>query len=302
MNSTLFVTCIFLDLQDRFGNGSLTAMSKRYMESAQHLAEKGNRVVIFADAYSIKRIREESYLASLATVHIIERELDAMPFYEQSVQIIQSNPDRYKSSAWLSRNPMVMFGKFFFLDEAMRAYPQYENVFWIDAGLFHGGLFPNYMKGPNSKGDFDYPLLTDDLGGKLEKATKDKLFFIRSTALNHGYIEYEEVFDSRPLYGVVAGIFGGNRNLLRSFLSLCISDANTCVSKHRILKEEEIMYRQHRIMSLTEPVSLITFTFDSWYHPDWTEIYKPETMTGFYEWFYFLTDGNYKVKHDYTFQ
>lgn len=302
MNSTLFVTCIFLDLQDRVGNGSLNAMSKRYMESAQHLAERGNRVVVFADAYSIKRIKEESYLASLATVHIIERELEDMPFNKEAMDVIASNLERYKSSAWLSRNPMVMFGKFFFLEEAMRAYPNYQNVFWIDAGLFHGGLFPNDLKGSLSKGDFDYPLITEDLGTKMSNGVAGRLFFIRSTALNHGYLEYEEVFDSRPLYGVVAGIFGGNRDKLRAFLSLCIQDVRRCIDKGRLLKEEEIIYRQHRILSLSEPHTLITFTFDSWYHPDWKDIFNQDSMTGFYEWFFFVTDSEYKVKHDYTFQ
>jgi hypothetical protein len=301
MNTTLFVTCIYLDLQDRVGNGSLTAMSKRYMESAQHLAERGNRIVVYTDAYSLNRIKAESHLHELATVHIIERELNEMPFYEQSQQIISADKERFTASSWLSRNPMVMFGKFVFLEDAMNRYPNYESVFWIDAGLFHGGLFPNHMKGNSSKGDFDYPLITENLGNDLCVAVKDKLFFIRSTALNHGYIEYEAVFDSRPTYGVVAGIFGGNRDKLKSFVSMCMFDVQFCISKNSLLKEEEIIFRQHKLLSSAEPESVTTFTFDSWYHPDWTEIFNDETMTGFYEWHAFLTDRNYKVKHDYTF-
>lgn len=301
MSSTLFVTCIYLDLQQRVGNGSLTAMSKRYMESVQHLAERGNKVVVYTDAYSLARIREESRIAGLDTIEIVEKELSDMPYHADSVSIIESNADRYKCSSWLSRNPMVMFGKFYFLNQAMQLHPEYDSVFWIDAGLFHGGLFPNMLKGSGSIGDFDYPLISQDLGNKLATATNDKLFFVRSTTLNHGYIEYEEVFSDRPTYGVVAGIFGGDSTKLRSFVDKCLVDVQYCISKFALLKEEEIIYRQHKLMSSEQPDALITFTFDSWYHPDWTEIFNSATMTGFYEWSLFLTDPNYKIKHDYTF-
>ena len=57
---------------------------------------------------------------------------------------------------------LKLWGKFFWLKDALQELDNSDNLFWIDAGIFHGGLFPDKFMSDRSSNPFDFDLITQD--------------------------------------------------------------------------------------------------------------------------------------------
>lgn len=289
MTDTAFITCLYLNLQERGYNGSPVALNRRYFDSLKTILKSGTIVYCYTDTISLHLINNESDLLKFNNLHIIVKELEETYRFDE-IQSILKDP-YYTDTGWAGRNPSVMYGKILFCNEVILNNPTLINVYWIDAGLLHGGLFPVSLLDDNKENYFDYTKVINSQF--VDNANLlDSVLFIRSTMINHGYDNYIKLYGERPYYGIIAGFFGGKVHKFKSILSSLIEEIDNNISKKLLLKEEEIMYYIH-----SKSTDVKTFTFDNWYHPDWPN-FDQSTSTGLYEAFVYLNHLRYHKKFE----
>jgi len=181
----------------------------------------------------------------------------------------------------------IQYNKFFWTDELFEMF-DYDKVYWFDAGLSHGGLFPEqYSYGSGYEKNFRFNLFNENFLNKINDITDDKFLlvgknnngaFYWSTTLPHIY--YNEF---KKDYHVIGGFYGGTpenfRKMSRKFDSLVFN----------LLRNETELYMEEQILSCmyyNSPDEFNMITFDDWYKKDNHE----ENTKYFYE--IFLTDEN----------
>ena len=167
----------------------------------------------------------------------------------------------------------IQYNKFFWFNLIENIY-NYDRVYWIDAGLSHGGLFPlPYRMGKKWESDFLISLFTPEL---LDKWNKDSANEILLLAKNNEDRYYWSNTLPRQYYNdynmskhIVGGLFGGTpenyKTLVKDF-----------ERKLRILlSTESELYMEELILScmyFNEPEKYKAYTFDDWYARDeWIE-------------------------------
>ncbi len=275
-----FVTAIYTGLEGTRLNGNTAAIYERYKQSLKSLADGGYGIVCYTSKSTIEELA--LYFKDNENLWFIEHELEDFP-HHNLIEDIKDKTSKYTTEdSWRSRCVEIMWGKFEWIKPLLNVG---DSIFWIDAGIFHGGLISNTLRSENSKGFFDFDTITQErnLYDDLCRYAGDKIINIRSTIVNHGSDDYVEVFDGiRPEYGIVGGIFGGKTELLSEYIADFDAASIHTLHKERLLKEEEIMYFLHK----QNPERFKTFEFNTWYHQDWPiELYNPEIHVSFSDFF-----------------
>jgi hypothetical protein len=164
-----------------------------------------------------------------------------------------------------------------------------HHTFWIDAGIFHGGLVSNTFRSEASKGFYDFDTITQhrDLYADLVKFADGKIINITTNIVNHGSDDYQVVFGERPEYSVIGGIFGGDYYKLMDYILEFNAAANRVLDNKLLVKEEEIMYYLHT----QNPEKYSVYHFNNWYHQDWpVDLFNPEIHTSFSDFFKVIRD------------
>lgn len=271
-----FVTAIYTDLEGTRFNGNPAAIYERYKLSLLSLAKGGYEIVCYTSDAHFEEL--SGIYAAYPNVRLIVQELSSNPFHAD-IEKIKDREEKYTTErSWSSRCVEIMWGKFFWLKENLTQLSDEDSLFWIDAGLFHGGLIPAKYKSKDSSHDFDFDVITQNrnLFSELENFSRGKIFNITSIWVNHGMDDYVQVFKERPEYGVIGGIFGGQKKLLIDYINEIIRYMNVVIESGMLLKEEELMYLANK----KNPENYTKFLFDSWYHEDW-EIYNKDSEISF---------------------
>jgi len=143
----------------------------------------------------------------------------------------------------------------------------YDRVYWFDAGLSHGGIFPNeYKRDKSHEGHFYINLFTPVYLEHLNKLTENKFlmisknntdsFFWSQTLPQKYYREYDR---SKHIVG---GFFGGTPN---KFLDICNKFESMLVT---LLDQENDLYMEELIMTcmyFNDKEYFTLLEFDDWY-------------------------------------
>lgn len=276
-----FVTAIYTNLFGTKFNGNPDAIYPRYKESLLSLVKGGYEIVCYTSSKHIEELT--AFYKDYPNIKLIVSELEDHPFHS-SIEKIKDKYAKYTVPRdWSSRCVEIMWGKFFWLKEVINGASDNNHVYWIDAGIFHGGLIPKKYKSVNSVGDFDFDKITQqrNLYSDLVEFSGDKILNIQSTWVNHGMEDFQHVFGYSPEYGVIGGIFGGPKDKLSDYIDGMIELMEKVLSSDRLLKEEEIMY----VPNYNSPELFTNFRFNSWYHEEWDDIFDPEVDIGMSDFF-----------------
>lgn len=280
-----FVTAIYTELEGTRFNGNSRGIYDRYKASVKSLADGGYDIACFTSEKHLDDLVE--FFKDNTNVYLIPHELEEYPTHAH-IEAVKDRHAKYTTiDAWRSRCVEIMWGKFNWLDQFIRCLRDEEPdrcIFWIDAGLFHGGLISNTFRSETSKGFYDFDTITQhrNLYEDLKRYADGKIINIRSTIVNHGSDDYSDVYGSRPEYGIVGGIFGGPLGPLIEYVDDFTRQTYLVLQKDRLLKEEEIMYYLHS----QNPEKFKTFEFNNWYHQDWPiELYNPAVHVSFSDFF-----------------
>jgi hypothetical protein len=160
----------------------------------------------------------------------------------------------------------IQYNKFFWF-ESINNVNEYDRVYWIDAGLSHGGLFPiQYRINDTFNEYYNITLFTPDLIQRINNKTESKLFllaknntgkfFWSQTIPNKYYNEY-----NRNKH-IVGGMFGGTPKMYKKILNMFDE------LLHNLLINENDLYLEEQIMSclyVNNIENFITDDFDDWY-------------------------------------
>jgi hypothetical protein len=167
------------------------------------------------------------------------------------------------------RCPEIQYAKLTWLEDFNE--PDYDYLFWIDAGLSSNILFPDRYF-PEDKGYypryFGSSAYTDTLVQNLVKYVGDKVLLIRKDNTNNfwsGTVPGKYYTEHRSEKHIIGGLFGGQIESTKEFARLFRESANT------VLDGEKKIFYEENIMSLVyynNQDLFATLDFDIWWHED----------------------------------
>jgi hypothetical protein len=279
-----FVTAIYNQLHGTDFGGRLNR-DRHYLYSLKCLANLGAPILCYTSARDKKEI--ETYLDqnTITNVTLKIYELPTMKHHKKIHEIKQINKELYANdNVWEHRCVEIMWLKLEWLKTESDANVN-DKVFWIDAGLSHGGIIPSKFNPfmPEDKGyekSFQNILaFNGKLIQKLNELTETGLFTFYCNNRQHNYPELY-MNDTRLPGSVVAGLFGGTNEQISKMFEASEEIINHVLENNTLLQEEMILtliYQQY-------PELFNIFDFDTWYHEDWA-CYEPsmKSFSAFFE-------------------
>lgn len=279
---TLFITCLYGNL---YGTeyGGRPSRSHHYRVSLLNILKTNpTKTVCFTSEEELEMLQNFYYVQN----NISKDLLEIRPFNLQNSKyfdLIQSkkNLDKMKT---LDRCFEIQYNKFFWFDQIKDSY-NYDRVYWIDAGLSHGGLFPGEYRDQTKGYDshFTITLFTPEFLEKLNKETSDRINILSKNNTGGLYWsqslppKYFNKFENHR--HIIGGMFGGTPERYNKFKELF---EKLLVE---LLENEDELYMEELIMSclyFNHPDMFIPREFDDWFK---RENHKEEEYTYFYSMF-----------------
>lgn len=261
---TVFLTCIYNNL---FGTefGGRPSRSEHYKFSLLSLLRMTNGdFVCYTSPNDLSNLEDFFYNRN----GISKNKLRFIPFDLKNTKYYDTF-SKYKNIDLIKEGDRcfeIQYNKFFwFLDEELN----YDNYYWIDAGLCHCGIIPDkHLVNNNTyQGYFNSYFFNNEFLERLNEKSGEKILVIgksntgsnfwSNTLPNEYYKEYDSSFH------IIGGLFGGTKRVMKKFVE----------EFERIFlwvtEKEKKLYSEEQIMSLIfvnnrELFNL--FSFDVWWH------------------------------------
>lgn len=288
-----YITCNYTDLYGTKFNGRLNR-DLIYMYSLRAIAECGDTILNYSCPYSMGFTEPYFQKENVTNVITLEYDLKKSPYHDRVDAIKDKKPYYYNDTSWLNRCVEIMWGKFIWMENSYNVMGEDDYLFWIDAGLSHGGILPRMFNTFHNNPAYYRPenpsemqlefahrhdlIFNKDFTSKLEVYTGDKVLLITANHNQHGDtlgFEYVNSLYQWP----VGGLFGGKKKAMLPFIQRFKELAEVVLNNECLVKEEQIM----AVILNEHPDWCKTFTFQNWYHPDW-DVYNPELIS-FYKFF-----------------
>lgn len=289
-----FITCNYTNLYGTKLNGRLNR-DFIYMYSLRGIAECGDTIINYTCQYNMDIVNP--YFASQNITNVVNVDYDLIkdsPYHARVDAIKDVKPQFYHDTSWLNRCVEIMWGKFLWLEENFKNLDDDDYLFWIDAGLSHGGILPRKFNTFNNNKAYYKPekpdemqlefahrhdiIFNKDFSRKLETYTGDKIVLITANHNQHGDsfgFDFINTLHQWP----IGGLFGGKKKIMMPFIQRFKELADIILHNECLVKEEQIM----AVILNEHPDWFKTFTFETWYHPDW-DVYNPK-LSSFYQFF-----------------
>lgn len=286
----ILVTCIYNNLANtKFGGRN--CRDDRYRDSLLTISRTNEKIICFTNDYSYENLITFFQDQNVHNITFINLDLANLSFHADIQRIKQLFPEKFNDLFWHQRCVELMWGKLFMLDHVINNY-DCDNVFWIDAGLCHNDVIsPKYsLKSDLSKNitSNPYQLMNEQFVSNILKYIDGKILAIRSTVPHNTPIP--EKYNNRPYensYGVVGGLFGGNKKDMSFIISEFFNKVHNIIENNELYGEENIL---SAILN-DYPDLFKTFDFESWYHEGWLDWRDPTKVT-FSDFFDEITNSN----------
>lgn len=275
-DSATFVTAIYSSGPDSVLGGRGRGLAF-YVPTLRNLASFGSPLVVFASAVDVPSIRE-ALGPMFPRLEVIPFELSEFEFFQPFL----SSKATYRDSLRINdRNEVLCFLKSYWLARVSAQKPWGSaHTYWIDAGLFHHGIFPERVGGveqlaPASPDRF-YPLNQQNIfAPRLREAIVDatprgRLFCCAMTTA-HAMFSAEHLAaltgaePGAPVLSirehVVGGIFGGHDEDVQRFFIEFRRLLHRAIALHAYTLEEQLF----SVMHAMHPDWFATQRFDTWY-------------------------------------
>lgn len=224
------------------------------------------------------------------------------PYQSRVYKIRTEKAERYNSPesyGYYTRPTAIYWMKFIFL--AMEYEPNTQ-LYWIDAGLSHNGLFPSHANKYGTEPEFstyygdnyaanEYKVYNYDKGftpevlNKINEYAEDKIINLCRSTSDDNPSEFNTLFNIDVEYNnmfPVGGFFGGQSDLLLQYVIKCKETIDQILLTNEICTEQAIM----AYVNATNRDWFKNWHFSTFYHEEWgPEIFK-EGMISFYNFFY----------------
>ena len=230
----------------------------------------------------LQEIKEKFNLNNL-TIKIFE--MAHNPYQDRVYKIRTANSDVYnnpESIGYYTRSTQIYWMKFLFLE--MEHEPDIQ-LYWIDSGLAHSGLFPTY-----SMDSFTVPehpeyqyyafrkAFTPQVLAHINNYAEDKIINLYRNTTDDNLIEFNTKLNLNQDYQstyVIAGFFGGDSNLMLQYIGEVKNVIEQILETNNVCSEQEIM----TYVNATHRTWFKNWKFDTFYHEDWTNIFTPDMIS-----------------------
>ena len=307
-----FVTCVYDDLFDTEFAGRHNR-GTHYAFSLAQMHELGVPIYCYTDKRNMIKYMPTFLLSGYDNYRFFSYNLNDSPYFDRIQEVKDSNVEMYRNSpSWQSRCLEIMWGKFDLITHAAEQMGIDSNkyLYWIDAGLSHPGVIPMRFNSVFNEDDYrsssyEYSqrfrmnrIFNQKLPDYLAEYTgENKLLHFLCTRPQHSDPSHLRV--ERPDYigTAVGGLFGGNVRMMYDLAQQAKDICKDLLDHGYLLKEEDIltyMINFNLKEDKTFKDRLTMYTFDTWYHEDWTawntNVYNPETDKSFSDFFNEFTD------------
>jgi hypothetical protein len=278
-----FITAIFNHLHGSKFGGRLNR-DRHYAFSIRTLANLGQPMVCYIATADMPYVQEYLDKHEVKNIEFREYDLESFEYHQKIQEIKEINKITYaEDNVWEYRSVELMWLKLFWLKQEADTLADDEKVFWIDAGLSHGGIMPKkFNENPLDEYEQSFrntKAFNPKLSSKLDNLTQESLFTFYCNNRQHHY---------PPLYShdtvmsgsVVAGLFGGKASDVKILFEKGKEIIDYIVTKDTLLQEELILTLVHQ----NNPGLFRAFDFDTWYHEDW-DCFDPKmkSFSAFFE-------------------
>lgn len=210
----------------------------------------GYPVVCYTHKKNLEELEELKKEYSLDNLTIKLLELKDFKYHNELQRVRYESPEQLESNG---RGSEILWGKFQCIEQELDD----EEVYWVDAGLTHPGIFTwgksvlwntSEKQSPSDAHtryeSFDYPdFFNRKTIDNIRKISTDKLFFITSTSpqcacsfSEYGVVKYPM---SSPY--IIGGIWGGNLELMKFFVKKFWYYCERLLENNLICTEEAVM-------------------------------------------------------------
>jgi len=268
---TKIVTAYWMDSEGYPYQGAPIVRKERYLGSLKsHCQNLGHEIIVYTHSKNLEEVEKLKNDYNLDNLTIKLLELNEVKLHSN----INEVRERFFNEGLNGRGPEIMWGKFDIIERELEGCNQ---IYWIDCGLQHPGIFPwmystKYNKVEDHHSDpfnwwsdyevFNFPtLFNETLVNKIKSITNDKMFVISTPAPQTNYSQFTErgiVSNVTEPY-LIAGMFGGNVDVVKEFTNNFWHYANEVIKHDFLVTEESIM---KMAFDLVNKEKIITFSFD----------------------------------------
>lgn len=277
---TLLYTCIFSKLYGtEFGGRINRHLHYRY-SLLTILNLKADKIVCFTSKEEKDDLENFFYVKNNISKDALEFvlfDLENSKYFED-IKKIKNMEEMIK----LDRCYEIQYNKFFWID-LLDDKEKYDRIFWIDAGLSHGGIIhKKYQFGEGYEKHFKFNIFNEKILNRLCNLSKDKLLLLSKN--NDGAFFWSQALPEKyyNIYKrsehIIGGLFGGTLNNLLNFKAIF---EKLLV---QLLQTEKKLYYEELIMSCLYFNNIDMFNvlkFDDWY-----DRVNPEKYGNYVRYFY----------------
>lgn len=236
-------------------------------------------VVVYTHDTEYEGLKKFIELHKIENCHIELFDLTTAPFFNKIMELKERSGLIDKdglvngiSEIQNVRNHTLCLYKPFFVKDAIeKKWFDGKNYYWIDAGLFHHGLFPNslggmeYAVGINP--ELYWPTFSDTLfrPGLIEKLlekTTNQFIFIKALQ-GYGVPNWWATVTQSQFYGhIIGGLFGGKKELFVELIEHFEKVMYKVLDTNQLTLEEAIL----SVCYADKFSNHSMFEFENWYH------------------------------------
>jgi hypothetical protein len=274
------VTAYWMDVNGYPFQGSSNVRKPRYLGSLiAHCKNINLPIVCYTHTKNLEELEDIKSKYELSNLEIKLLELTDVKCHKEINEVRERN----FSTDLDGRGPEIMWGKF---DVLGRELDGFDNVYWVDCGLQHPGIFPwRYCKKYNKIEDHknlsspwwsEYDshnfgsLFNTEIFNNLNKMCDNKIALLTSLSpqISYPFLSKNMVDYNFTSPYPVGGLIGGNVNILKKYITLYWDFAKVVLENDFLCTEEAIMKVIYDKMDTNEIIDLKFSAYASGEHDD----------------------------------
>jgi hypothetical protein len=275
----LLVTCVFNNLYET-KLGGRPGRSIQYTKSLSTITKMEQDIVVYTTEEDKKLLLSDERIKNYNKIRFVIYDL----YKDKNHEYFQNKKDEL-GLINMDRCFEIMHNKVIWMNN--HTDEGYDNIYWIDAGLSYGALFPSKFRGGiEYEKYFENTLFTPKVFENLNKIN-DKIFIIGGNQTYHTFeSSYSSLFQVpikfNERYHIIGGFFGGNNNLIKELFLRYKNVLEKMIFLGVLNMEEHLLTL---LFNMDDSLFEI-FEFTTWHHEEsQLAIYNKDNEIYFYKIF-----------------
>lgn len=237
-NKNLLVTCVYNNLYES-QIGGRHGRTTHYTKSLATIAKMNQDIVVYTSEEDKKILLENETIKNYDKIRFIIFDL----YSDKNHQYYQKRKNELGQTK-SDRCYEIMHNKVFWMNNHTNE--GYKNIYWIDAGLSYGALFPSRFRGSTTyETYFENSLFTPKVFDNLDEI-KNKVVILGGNQTHHTFdASYSYLFET-PIkyverYHIIGGFFGGDNESIKIFSSRYSDVLNRMIHLNILEREEQLL-------------------------------------------------------------